>query len=410
MKLDVEKREGLHRLLTVHIPAQEMAQTYNNAWQAARSTKLRGFRQGKFPKGFLEKQFRGRVESELYNQLIPKILQESEKQYHLNRVTQAQIEELQFDRKQPLECKMTFEVRPEFPDLDLTQIEVETPSIEVSEDEKKEQLESILQEFGSYQDKKEAIGLGDFVTLDWTRKEDDEVDVQEDQFIKVGSSLPEEIRKNLIGMKENEQKEFAFKQGESNVDLSLTVKKVQFLELPELTEDILAKLNVKNAEELEQSVQQKIYQDKEREARKSAYQTLRERLGEIYKETAIPETPVKQHKESLQRENTPANAAQDIEKELDKFQQSLRVKYALEDLFEKQKLALHQERCEQLFVNLCYMYGQQPDEFIKTERGLSTYFSIQNSVREEVALDFILDQKWDSAFHTASFAKTAQDI
>ena len=77
MESNVEELEKLKRRLTLELSLEEVEPHYRNVMRQLRSTRLNGFRPGKFPKGWLEKRFKSVMHHEAIEHVIPGFIDEA---------------------------------------------------------------------------------------------------------------------------------------------------------------------------------------------------------------------------------------------------------------------------------------------------------------------------------------------
>ena len=150
MESNVEELEKLKRRLTLELSLEEVEPHYRNVMRQLRSTRLNGFRPGKFPKGWLEKRFKSVMHHEAIEHVIPGFIDKALQKNELQQATQAVISELEFDQKQPLKAVIEFEVKPtlELPDykkFKLTRKEVESVKPKEIEEELKKTQNNLAQ-------------------------------------------------------------------------------------------------------------------------------------------------------------------------------------------------------------------------------------------------------------------------
>ena len=150
MESNVEELEKLKRRLTLELSLEEVEPHYRNVMRQLRSTRLNGFRPGKFPKGWLEKRFKSVMHHEAIEYVIPGFIDEALQKNELQQATQAVISKLELDQKQPLKAVIEFEVKPtlELPDykkFKLTRKEVESVNPEEVEEELKKTQNNLAQ-------------------------------------------------------------------------------------------------------------------------------------------------------------------------------------------------------------------------------------------------------------------------
>ena len=71
MQVSTETKEGLNRVLTVTVPAEEVSKAYAKSFKkVAGRARLDGFRKGHIPTKILEQNFGGDIFMDCYNNLI----------------------------------------------------------------------------------------------------------------------------------------------------------------------------------------------------------------------------------------------------------------------------------------------------------------------------------------------------
>ena len=112
--------------LVIEIPidvVQHEADTV--AGQFAKRARIPGFRPGHAPTSLVRRHFRDDIRSEVAQTLIPRFFQTAVKERKWEIVGQPRFEDLKFEDDQPLTCKATFEIYPEFELQPYKELEVE---------------------------------------------------------------------------------------------------------------------------------------------------------------------------------------------------------------------------------------------------------------------------------------------
>jgi trigger factor len=138
--------------LLIEIPADVVRKESDTVTaQYAKSVRIPGFRPGHAPKSLVERRFREDIRSEVVRALLPRFFEDTVKDQKLLVVGRPRFEELKFEEDQPLTCKATFEVFPEFELKDYKGLEIqeETPTLEESEVEKA--LEELRQNAATFE-------------------------------------------------------------------------------------------------------------------------------------------------------------------------------------------------------------------------------------------------------------------
>jgi trigger factor len=114
MQVSVETTDGLERKMTVAVPSDRVDSAVNERLQeAARTIRLKGFRQGKVPMKVVKSRFGKGVRQEVVGELMSQMYYEAINQQSLKPAGQPQIEPTNIDEGNDLEFVATFEVYPE---------------------------------------------------------------------------------------------------------------------------------------------------------------------------------------------------------------------------------------------------------------------------------------------------------
>ena len=112
--------------LVIEVPLDVVQREADSvAGQFAKRARIPGFRPGRAPTSLVRRHFRDDIRSEVAQTLIPRFFQTAVKDHKWEIAGQPQFEELKFEDDQPLTCKATFEIYPEFELQPYKELEVE---------------------------------------------------------------------------------------------------------------------------------------------------------------------------------------------------------------------------------------------------------------------------------------------
>ncbi|MGO8791041.1 MAG: trigger factor [Terriglobia bacterium] len=112
--------------LTIEIPLDAVQREVDSvAGKFAKRARIPGFRPGHAPTSLIRQHFRDDIRSEVAQTLIPRFFQTAVKDQKWEIVGQPRFEELKFEDNEPLSCKATFEIYPEFDLQHYKELEVE---------------------------------------------------------------------------------------------------------------------------------------------------------------------------------------------------------------------------------------------------------------------------------------------
>ncbi len=144
--------ETCKRELVIEIPVDAVRREAESVTaQYARQARIPGFRPGHAPPSLVRRRFREGIRSEVVQSLLPKFFENAVKEQKWTVVGRPEFEELKFDEDQPLTCKATFEVYPEFTLGEYKGLEVEEESPRVTEADVDQGLEEVRQHAATFE-------------------------------------------------------------------------------------------------------------------------------------------------------------------------------------------------------------------------------------------------------------------
>jgi trigger factor len=130
------------RELDLEIPADEVAKKLESvAKEFARIARVPGFRQGKAPVSLIRRRFADDIKGEVVQSLVPERVEKAVSEQKLVPVSQPQVEQLDFTEGQPLKFRAVFEVLPEFDLGSYKELELEMPTMAITDDDVVKALE-----------------------------------------------------------------------------------------------------------------------------------------------------------------------------------------------------------------------------------------------------------------------------
>jgi trigger factor len=129
------------RELVIDVPAEEVSRAYTNVAAAYRKhAKIPGFRAGKVPESVIRRRFAAEIRKEVIDSLLPERFNKGVAELGIRPVGQPQVTELSLEDGTPLHVKAVFEYLPSFSIDGYKDVTVTKPSVEVTEEEFKQEL------------------------------------------------------------------------------------------------------------------------------------------------------------------------------------------------------------------------------------------------------------------------------
>jgi trigger factor len=272
MNVVVEDVGPCRKKLSIEIPTDEVAKEHATVLkEVARTVSVSGFRRGKAPQKVVAARFAGEIVKEVEERLVPKAYHEALKDEELIPVNIVDMEEAKYEAGGPLSFSVTCDVQPDFALPVYTGIELERKQEEVGEDKIEKALESILEQFATFEDVDRAAEKGDFVEVDYEGvmrgQALSEMDLSVEAYGKgegfwlalEGDSFLPGFADGLVGTAKGEKvqvqvdfpadfKEEKLQNGQATYYVD--VKTVRARQVPELSEDIVKQMGMESEEAL----------------------------------------------------------------------------------------------------------------------------------------------------------------
>jgi len=179
-----------------------------------RVARIPGFRPGHARSSLVWKHFRDDIRNEVVQSLVPKFFDSAVKEQKLSVVGRPQFDDLKFEDDQPLTCKATFEVLPEFVLGDYRGLEVEEEASTVTEADIDQALEDLRQRAATFEVvENRPAADDDYVFVDYQGRDlkdpaRDPVTAREAVVHVGGKGTVAAFSENLRGSKPGEVREF----------------------------------------------------------------------------------------------------------------------------------------------------------------------------------------------------------
>ncbi|UWQ23056.1 trigger factor [Jannaschia sp. W003] len=213
MQVTETTNEGLKRGYTITVPASDLAATVDAKLAEARPTiEMKGFRKGKVPLALLKKQFGQRLMGEAMQESIDGAMSKHFEQSGDRPAAQPKVEMTNQDWKEgdDVVVSMEYEALPDIPEVDFSDVAVERPVVEPSDEDVAEALDGLAKNAQSFETKDGAAEDGDQVVIDFLGKVDGEPfegGAAEDYPLVLGSnSFIPGFEEQLVGLSAGEEK------------------------------------------------------------------------------------------------------------------------------------------------------------------------------------------------------------
>jgi trigger factor len=169
MQFSVENVGKLERKLTVRFPAERFeSQVSARIAEMGRTVRLKGFRPGKVPAAVIQQRFGSQVRGEVLSDLIGSTLREAFEKENLRPVANPSIDTTGKPENGEIAYTATFEVMPEFPEIDVSSLQIIRPTAEVTDADIEKMIETLRLQRRSFDPVERASAEGDFVMFEYS--------------------------------------------------------------------------------------------------------------------------------------------------------------------------------------------------------------------------------------------------
>jgi len=263
MAVNVETLEKLERRITLTLPTEQISsEVESRLKKLSRTVKAAGFRPGKVPMSVVAQRYGYSVHYEVMNDHVGRAFSDAASEAKLRVAGAPRIEQKDGAPEGQIAFDATFEVYPEVQIGDLSAAEIESASVEVTEDAIDRTVDILRKQRRSFAQRPAGEGAEetDRVTIDFEGKIDGETfaggKAEGFQFIIGEGQMLEQFDKAVRGMKVGESKTFPLQfpadyHGQDvagkEADFRVSVTKIEAQKLPEVDEAFAKALGIADA-------------------------------------------------------------------------------------------------------------------------------------------------------------------
>ncbi|WP_434138087.1 trigger factor [Photobacterium leiognathi] len=412
MQVTVETTEGLERQLTITVPAANIEDAVTaELKKIAKTRRFDGFRPGKAPLKMVAKMFGASVRQDILGEVMHRHFIEAIVKEKINPAGAPTFTPVEIAEGKDLVFKATFEVFPEIALQGLDKVVVEKPVVEVTEADVDTMLETLRKQQATWAEVEAAADANSRVTIDFVGT----IDGEEFEGGKAegfalamgqGRMIPG-FEDSIVGKKAGDEftVEVTFPEEYHAENLkgkaaafAIKLHKVEAQELPELTEEFVAKFGVEDGSV--EGLKAEVRKNMERELKQAVKGRIKDQVlnGLVEQnDITVPAALIDQEIEALrqqaaQRFGGDAKNMPELPRELFEEQAKRRVVVGLlvGEVIKSEELKADEERVKAIIAEMASAY-EDPSEVVKYyETNEQLMNNMRNVALEEQAIDALL--------------------
>ncbi len=294
VKVEVEKQEPWRRILTVEVAAEDVEREYQEvARRVAKRVRLPGFRKGKVPADVVRKSFKGELDQEFLEHVVPKAFAQALDETGLDPISEPSFADVSFGQSRPLSFRADFDARPELQLTGVKGIAAEKEIPEVAD----AQVDAVMEDFRKSRPDLEEVTRGaidgDVLLLDYQAVDKNDAPIAgrsvKDAVVELGEGrVVEPFENALRGAEPGSVRMAEVPYGEDHQDpllrgqtarYRIKVRKIQEKRFPVLDDALVAKhTDLKTVEEMKARIRQELTEQAERAGTDRLHQVLLEKV------------------------------------------------------------------------------------------------------------------------------------
>ncbi|MCQ1059416.1 trigger factor [Photobacterium sp. DNB23_23_1] len=412
MQVTVETTEGLERHLTITVPAANIEDAVAaELKKIAKNRRFDGFRPGKAPIKMVARMFGASVRQDILGEVMQRHYIEAIVKEKINPAGAPTFTPVEIAEGKDLVFKASFEIFPEIELAGLENITVEKPAVEVKDEDVDTMLDTLRKQQATWSDVEDAAAADSRVTIDFTGS----IDGEEFEGGKAegfalamgqGRMIPG-FEDGIVGKKAGEEfsLEVTFPEDYHAENLkgkaatfAIKLHKVEAQELPELTEEFVAKFGVEDGSV--EGLKAEVRKNMQRELKQAVKNRIKDQVlnGLVEQnDIAVPAALIDQEinvlrQQATQRFGGDAANAPELPRELFEEQAKRRVVVGLllGEVIKSEELKADEERVKAIIAEMASAYEDPTEVVSYYEKNEQMMNNMRNVALEEQAIDALL--------------------
>lgn len=403
LQVEIHNHGSWGRHLTITVPADRLeAERHSAARRLAQKVKLPGFRKGKVPAQVLEKKFGGAVEQEMLEKVMGAAYREIIQREGLQPISQAAIENVDYQPGQDLKFDVHFEVRPEIELNRLGGFHVRRPPVDVGDEAVDRVIQRLREEHATWQpiEAGQALVNGDMAVVEITALEGASANQTRRYQVHLGQEqVRPEIEEAIRTLAPGEQGEFTvdLPQGEDDASLkphriNVNLVEAKRPEYPELTDEFAQGLGSFDSVA---TLRERVREDLQKEAATEAERAVRHDLiSQIVEANPfdVPDSMVSQYLDQMIRPRKgedPARMEEFKQAAYPGAQQALRRMLVIDRVADLEGLRASPGEVDQRIEEIAERVAKSPEELRAQFQKSGRLGELEEQITEEKVFDYL---------------------
>lgn len=424
MKVQVTESDTWRRILEIEVPGEDVEKRFDTAYRSySKTLNLPGFRKGKIPLNVVRKRFGKAIQGEVLQEVMQEFYREASRSEGLNPVSEATIEEVDYDEGTPLTFKASVDIKPELEVEGYKRIKVTRPVFKVEDSDVEGHLGYLQDQGATEKVVDRAAELGDVILADIQEIDESGVPIvgrkQEDRTFLIGgrNATNHDLDNQLVGISAEEERRVNLKHAEADdhdhdeghhhdhpdgqeVRFQVKAKEVRERELPNLDDEFAKDLG--DFESLD-ALKDKIREDFQARADETSRRRLEENILDVIiegNEFELPESMVenflnnlvenykKEHEghdhdidEAAVREESRPGAIRNLKRYL-----------LLESIAKKEEIKVEEEDINKHLDGLSQQYNMEGSQMRQMLSRSGQLERMESELLETKSLTFLIDE------------------
>lgn len=404
------------RVLSVHVPAEELEKERSAVLEEMRrQIRVPGFRKGKVPPGFIQKNYADAIQSDAVRNLLPEIYEQALDREHLHPLGEPVFENIKLEDG-GISFDVKIDVRPDLKLQGYEKVTVDVPRRTISDQDVDETVAALRERLAAFDTVTRPATANDHLIIDYVPLAADGTPEEASRAnaypVALGSDgLLAEFREGLVGTKAGDEKDIRVKYpadfGDERVAGTERTFKVRVVEvkeklLPELDDNFARRVDEQTATllELKLRIRKQLEAEEESKHRRDVDEKIIDAIIGA-NPFEVPDVMVENYLDSLVEEDRRhrGNAGSDPEREKEireMFRDSavrMIQKYFVMDAVRRQeKIELSGEDVEQRIQLLAQGLGKSPEEIRQMVAHPERRRGFETDLVEEKTMRFLRER------------------